>query len=567
MASRIAEAYVQIVPRIDGIGSSLTKGLSGEMGKAGEQSGQGFGAGFKKMLGPLIAAFSVAAVANFTKDLINAGEKSATSNARIQQIAKSMGIFGTETATVTGRLVKLAEEQARLTGIDQNSIKATQAKLLTFKELAASAGEVGGAFDRATKAAIDLEAAGFGSAEQQAVALGKALNDPTKGMTALARAGITFNDVEKEKIKTMQASGDLLGAQEVLLQAVETQVSGTAEATANSSDKMNVAFSLLKEELATGLMPAFDGAVEAIIPLIQEIGPHLSAAISATVNTFKVIFGFIKDNLPVIATFVGIISAAALAINAVRIATAIWATVQTLMNLVLSANPLGLVIVAVAALAAGIVWVATKTTFFQDIWEAMTKAVSKAWDAVVKFFDTTFKSINKWFTDLWSGATKVWNTFTKVIGGGVKAIGDFFRPMLDGVSNLFKGAINSWLGLVERFLNFFINGINGVVGGLNLVLEGISAATGGLINLRVGNIPSVRLPRLAKGGYVDQATTAIIGEAGPEVVTPLKDFERMMGLDGKSGKTINYYAAPNNSVDSEQALLQAIKRAKVITGW
>ena len=72
---------------------------------------------------------------------------------------------------------------------------------------------------------------------------------------------------------------------------------------------------------------------------------------------------------------------------------------------------------------------------------------------------------------------------------------------------------------------------------------------------------------MAAGGYVTGPTPAIIGEAGPEVVVPLRDFERMMGITDGAGKTINYYAAPNQSLDSEQALFQAMKRAKVVAGW
>src|SRR5690606_2788367 len=121
-------------------------------------------------------------------------------------------------------------------GVDQNAIKATQAKLLTFKNIAGTADEVGGAFDRATAAAVDLEAAGIGSAEQSAVQLGKALNDPVKGISALNRVGLTFTENEKAKIKAMQESGDMAGAQSIILAALEAQVGGTAEATANATD-------------------------------------------------------------------------------------------------------------------------------------------------------------------------------------------------------------------------------------------------------------------------------------------------------------------------------------------
>lgn len=75
------------------------------------------------------------------------------------------------------------------------------------------------------------------------------------------------------------------------------------------------------------------------------------------------------------------------------------------------------------------------------------------------------------------------------------------------------------------------------------------------------------LTPFAKGGLVTGPTQALIGEAGPEVVIPLNKFESMMGLAGDKGKSLNYYAAPNNSVDNEQALFQAMRRAKVVANW
>lgn len=72
---------------------------------------------------------------------------------------------------------------------------------------------------------------------------------------------------------------------------------------------------------------------------------------------------------------------------------------------------------------------------------------------------------------------------------------------------------------------------------------------------------------MATGGYVDSPTPALIGEAGPEVVIPLDRFEKMMGLTDANGKTLNYYAAPNQSIDAERDLFQAMKRAKVVVGW
>ena len=539
MASRIAEAYVQIVPRIDGIGSGLTKGLSGEMGAAGEQGGQGFATGFKKVIGPALALAAVAAVGSFVKSSIEAGEKAATANARIDQIAKSMDLFGDETNVVTKRLQDLAKEQALATGVDQNSIKATQAKLLTFKELGQTAGELGGSFDRATSAALDLAAAGFGSAETNAVQLGKALQDPVKGITALARSGVTFTEQEKEKIKTLTESGQILEAQDLILEAIEKQVGGTAEATANASDKMNVAFGLLTEKVGLALLPVFNALGDFVI---KELVPGLES-----------LFDFISTNADIIAVFVGVLGTLLVAFNAVRIATAAWAVVQGILNVVLSLNPIGLVILAIAALVAAIVFIATRTTFFQDVWKAMTTAVTNAWDATVKFFDTSIKATVGFFDGLFKGIKKV---FTDI-------------------ANFIIGIANGIIATIEGMVNFVIDGINLMITALNRIsfeipdwVPIIGGQSFGLNLQKLTKVALGRIPALAEGGYVTGPTTALIGEAGPEVVIPLSRFEDMMGLNDKSaGRTVNYYAAPNQSVDSEQALLQAIKRAKVITGW
>jgi hypothetical protein len=205
----------------------------------------------------LPAVLALGALAGMAHKTLAAGEAAATANARIEQINKSMGLFGEATNKVNNRLIEYANATARATGVDQNQIKLAQAKLLTFKELAESADEAGGAFDRATKAAIDMGAAGFGTAEMNAVQLGKALNDPIKGVTALAKSGVTFTEQEKDKIKTLVESNKLLEAQDMVLKAIETQVGGTAEATANDSEKMKIAFSQLSESIGIILLPVF----------------------------------------------------------------------------------------------------------------------------------------------------------------------------------------------------------------------------------------------------------------------------------------------------------------------
>lgn len=214
-------------------------------------------------------AFATGAIVRFASGALKAAEAASTSESRIRQVATSMNVFGDQVGEVTNRLTKYADETARATGIDANQIKLTQAKLLTFKNLAVTADEVGGAFDRATKAAVDMAAAGFGEASTNAVQLGKALQDPIKGITALGRSGITFTDDQKKVIASLVETNRVGEAQAIILKAIEEQVGGTAEATANDTDKMRVAFTQLQEKVGEALVPAFKGLLDAVLPLID----------------------------------------------------------------------------------------------------------------------------------------------------------------------------------------------------------------------------------------------------------------------------------------------------------
>jgi hypothetical protein len=198
-------------------------------------------------------------------------EEAQAANNRLDQIAHSMGLFGSETGKVTDRLKAFAEANEMTLAVDADIIKNTQSKLMTFKELGATADEAGGAFDRATMAALDLAAAGFGTAETNAIQLGKALNDPIKGITALTRSGITFTESERNLIRTMVESGNTLQAQELILAAIETQVGGTAEATATSSAQMELAFNRIGDAIGTSVMPMFEEFSNFIVEVTPQI--------------------------------------------------------------------------------------------------------------------------------------------------------------------------------------------------------------------------------------------------------------------------------------------------------
>jgi len=373
-----------------------------------ETTGQKTAFALKKAFVPATAALGGLAVAG--AKMVAAGEKAATANARIEQIATSMGLFGEETQKVTSRLVDLANEQARLTGVDQNLIKESQALLLTFKDIASSADEVGGAFDRATQLTLDMASAGFGSVTNNAKQLGKALNDPIAGLTALRRSGIQFTEAQQDQIRTLVESGQTLEAQNLILKEIENQVGGTAEATANSTDKMKVAFSQASESIGMALLPA----VEALLPLVIGLADWASQNTEILIALAAVIGGL--SAAIVIANF---------AMKAWAAAQAIATAAQWAFNVALSANPIGLVVIAVAALVAGLVILYNKVDWVRDMFKQFLKPLEKVMDGI------------GWLADKLGLVSKEMDdNFTPSVDEARKQAGDMYASVRDANTGL-----------------------------------------------------------------------------------------------------------------------------------
>lgn len=245
--------------------SKSTKTAESDVSSLGQRVGK-----VGKAIAVGLVAVGAAGIA-MGKKLFDAFEQVSTANARIEAVVTSMGNFEGQIEDVTNRLVDQANATARLTGVDRTLIKESQALLLTFDSVNKTAGEAGGVFDRATQAAVDLASAGFGSVTGNAQQLGRALEDPIKGLAALGRSGVTFTEEQRELIKSLVESNRTLDAQGIILGAIEKQVGGVAEATANGSDKMRQAFGILTEQIAMALAPAFERLVEQGLIFVDKV--------------------------------------------------------------------------------------------------------------------------------------------------------------------------------------------------------------------------------------------------------------------------------------------------------
>jgi hypothetical protein len=203
--------------------------------------------------------------------------------------------------SATKRVDAYAESLQKTLAIDADLIKATQTKLATFSALTATVNTAGGAFDRATVASLDLAAAGFGSAESQAVALGKALQDPIKGITSLRKSGVTFTKSEQDKIRTLVESNRLLDAQNVILTAIETQVGGTAQAGVSAFARMQLIFDSMSDTVGEALLPAIKEFNEFLVSpegekSLQQVAGLFVAVGQALSNVIK----FLIENITLV---------------------------------------------------------------------------------------------------------------------------------------------------------------------------------------------------------------------------------------------------------------------------
>lgn len=168
-------------------------------------------------------------------------------------------------------------------------------------------------------------------------------------------------------------------------------------------------------------------------------------------------------------------------------ATKAWAIAQAGLNLVLSLNPIGLVIIAIAALIAIIIVIATKTDWFQKIWKV-------AWEGIKKAVEFTWN----WIKDHWPlilsiltgpiGAAVIyivrhWDTIVDTVKSLPGKIAKAASGMWDGIKNAFRSALNwvidKWNGLNFSIPSFSAFGIK--VGGFNLGVPHINRfASGGL---------------------------------------------------------------------------------------
>ncbi|MCM0582796.1 tape measure protein [Weissella diestrammenae] len=290
--------------------------------------------------------------------------------------------------------------------------------------------------------------------------------------------------------------------------------------------------------------------VKTIAGIIEAVGSdNIKNAFKAIQDAIKGVVDFVKKNsdwLKPLAAGIAIIVAGfklwTTAIKVWQAAVKIATAVQTAFNIVMDANPISLIIIAIAALVAGLVYFFTQTKTGQQIVKAVWDAIKNAIQSVVDWFTNTalpaiqsfidgvknvFQSIGDFISNVWHGILNViqtvingivqfvsdgWNGLVSTITSVVTTISNVISSVWNGIVNFIKGAVDSISSTISNVFGAIGNFISGVWNG---IANGVSSAWNGIVNSvknAVSGVWNAITSTFGKiGGYISGVWDDIIG--------------------------------------------------------
>ena len=294
--------------RTFGAVSAGTHGLRASFGILGK--GALFAAGAAGV-GSLIEAF---------KGVYEEAREAQKVGAQTNAVIKSTGGAANVSATQVGNLATAISNKV---GVDDEAIQSGANLLLTFTGIRNEAGKGNNVFDRATQTVTDMAAAmnqgqvttdGLKTASIQ---VGKALNDPIKGITALQKVGVTFDATERKQIATMVAHHNVIGAQKVILGELNKEFGGSAAAGTTAMQKLGVVFGNIKEQVGTALLPAIDTVANWLAARLPGAVATASAFIGRVVTGVKALGSAFRGEGVTSNGFVGVMERIGVVLRAV----------------------------------------------------------------------------------------------------------------------------------------------------------------------------------------------------------------------------------------------------------
>lgn len=525
---------------------SLSKKTSDYEDNAGKatKSGDGFFGGLLGGAAKLgLAATGVGALVQGVGSLTgifsdSIGESQAW-GAGIGQLDAVLKSTGGQAGVTKDQVTDLANSLSGGAGLSKfadDAILSGENLLLTFTGIGSDV------FPQATQTMLDMSAAMGTDLKGSAIQLGKALNDPAKGMTALTRVGVTFTDEQKKQIIAMEKAGDVAGAQKVILSELGREFGGSAKAQAQTfegtmfslSEKMNN----VKQSIGDALIPVLSKFANvlgspAVMGAIQGLADLLVGGLTNGITFLGSAFDAAE---PVIATVAGVfaglianiqggvdpVTAVGIAVNGlvsnlgavIPGLSAFLPAIQGIISQIVTTfqerfNAIVGIVQSVVGIIIGF-WqqngasiIATVTGWANQIAPIIQNGLAIVQSIVMTVFGLVTSFLQQHGTEIQNILTMAWQTISTVISGVLSVLQSTIIPMLSGIatfisqhsteimavinaawtaiSAIITGALQVIQGIVNTVMSALKGDWSGAWAGIQQILSGVWTAIGGIV--------------------------------------------------------------------------------------
>ncbi len=474
----------------------------------------------------------------------------------------------------------LASSLSRMSGIDDEAIQAGENLMLTFRHVRDEAGAGNDIFTQATKSALDMSVALGTDLKSATLQLGKALDNPVQGMTALRRAGVSFTKAQQDQVRALEKSGHTLEAQKVILAEVSKEFGGSAKAAGETLPgqlaKLKVEWDNLSGMLVQVFVPALTRVVEALTQAVvwtETNWPRIKKTImDVFVQVKPILDGFVEQIEGLVKIIDGLFKGD-------------WSEVWEGMKMVV----VGRIKEVTAALR--LEWELAKKAALilaQRIYEGVSEglaalgklAADKARDAIAAYvglYGSAFAAARRFGGRILDGVTDGLTGIAAAVAekarAGIGAVTGLVAAAAAAArkfgSGILGGIVDGLSGLPGRLAALILAPINAVIGMINGIrLPGVHISIGAKKVAGVTVFPGVTLstpsvdpfpgdiPRLGfaaggkvPGNYIGRDSVPALLSPGEYVLT--REQTKALETGGIGGLTVNISVSGNTMLGSE----------------
>jgi hypothetical protein len=430
--------------------------------------------------GQVIFAVLARAVMEVETQIKDAAQKTSDWNDKLVQLNAVLSSTHGVAGFTRDAAIQLADSLSSVTRFNNIAVLDVENLLLTFTALGKDV------LPQATEAVLNMATALHEDTKSASIQLGKALQDPILGMTALRRVGVNFSADQKKMVEMWIKHGEKAKAVAFILKEIQTEFGGSARAAGTDLkgqlDILNNQFDIVKETIGNAMIPVLSGLLKALLPVMTAVADGLPHALNVAGDAMGVFFGHMStlvnasrgDMMPAMAdmskTFNATLGPAIQQVGAWIMNTLMPAIVQLQMWFATKIMPIILQV-------AGIIM----TDFMPTIEMLAGKIMQKLIPPLERIIQDVMPALIPLFRLLgW--------VFSNVVGPALGGVIDLIGHLLDGIA---------W---VADKLNYFFSN-----------LQKMKDVGGAVLH-------AIHVPGFAEGG-VAQGGLAIVGERGPEIVS------------------------------------------------